>query len=462
MHLLVGARVGPLLRALGQPDEVLDRLRRFLVEQTDREVSFGGDELRVDRQRGSLCSVDVERDELTEDITPPRYNFAMSGAIQTADDHALDAVVAGTSDDPFAVLGRHATTLDGRPAVVVRTMQPAASAVELVTPDAVTPMTRRVPTGCSRPRPARRTRRTTSPTASASTRRPASARSIDPYQFGQVLTDFDLHLFSEGTHYRAWEKLGSHRMTIGGVTGVHFAVWAPNAQRVSVIGDFNRWDGRVHAMRQLVPSGVWEIFIPDLPDGACYKYEVRTHGRASAGEGRSVRAALRGAAEHARRSSGPTAATSGATTTGCAIAPSFDGWHDRPMSVYEVHLGSWRRVPEEGNRYLTYRELADDARALRARDGLHAHRADAGDGASVLRLVGLSGHRLLRADQPLRHAGRLPLLRRSVPPARHRRDPRLGARPLPEGSARPRASSTARRSTSTPIRARASTRTGAR
>src|SRR5690606_21006530 len=73
------------------------------------------------------------------------------------------------------------------------------------------------------------------------------------------------------------EKLGAHRTTIGGITGVLFAVWAPNAQRVSVIGDFNGWDGRVHPMRKLVPSGIWEIFVPDLPDGTCYKYEVRTN-----------------------------------------------------------------------------------------------------------------------------------------------------------------------------------------
>ncbi len=91
-----------------------------------------------------------------------------------------------------------------------------------------------------------------------------------------MLSDYDLHLFSEGTHLRAWEKFGAHVMTIGGVTGVHFAVWAPNAQRVSVVGDFNRWDGRVHPMRRLVPSGVWELFVPNVPVGACYKYEVRT------------------------------------------------------------------------------------------------------------------------------------------------------------------------------------------
>src|SRR4029077_18152930 len=97
-----------------------------------------------------------------------------------------------------------------------------------------------------------------------------------PYQYGQLLTDFDLHLVAEGTHYQAWDKLGAHTVEIGGVSGVHFAVWAPNAQRVSVIGDFNRWDGRAHVMRRLVPSGIWEIFIPGLADGARYKYEVRT------------------------------------------------------------------------------------------------------------------------------------------------------------------------------------------
>jgi 1,4-alpha-glucan branching enzyme len=126
----------------------------------------------------------------------------------------------------------------------------------------------------------------------------SSREVIDPYQFGPVLSDFDLHLFGEGTHYRAWERLGSHRMSIGGVTGVHFAVWAPNAQRVSVVGDFNGWDGRVHAMRRLVPSGVWEIFIPDLHDGTCYKYEVRTAAGHLLHKCDSVWPAVRGAAQH--------------------------------------------------------------------------------------------------------------------------------------------------------------------
>src|SRR5437588_5676349 len=98
----------------------------------------------------------------------------------------------------------------------------------------------------------------------------------DPYRYGRVLTDFDLHLLGEGTHHRMFEKLGSHRIAFGGTTGVHFAVWAPNAERVSVIGDFNAWDGRINPMRVLVPGGIWEIFIPDLAEGEKYKFEIRT------------------------------------------------------------------------------------------------------------------------------------------------------------------------------------------
>src|SRR5207245_1661063 len=98
----------------------------------------------------------------------------------------------------------------------------------------------------------------------------------DPYRYGRVLTDFDMHLLAEGTHHRAFEKLGAHRISVGSTTGVHFAVWAPNADRVSVIGDFNGWDGRVHPMRLLAPNGLWEIFVPNLPNGGKYKFEIRT------------------------------------------------------------------------------------------------------------------------------------------------------------------------------------------
>ena len=96
----------------------------------------------------------------------------------------------------------------------------------------------------------------------------------DPYRYGRVLSDFDLYLFGEGKHTRLYDKLGAHPMTIGDAAGVHFAVWAPNAHRVSVVGDFNDWDGRRHPMRVLGVSGVWEIFVPGAHVGHRYKFEI--------------------------------------------------------------------------------------------------------------------------------------------------------------------------------------------
>jgi len=97
----------------------------------------------------------------------------------------------------------------------------------------------------------------------------------DPYAFPLLISDFDMHLFGEGAHFQLYEKLGAHPTVIGGIAGVQFAVWAPNAMRVSVVGDFNGWDGRAHPMRNRLPSGVWEIFVPGLEEGAIYKYEIR-------------------------------------------------------------------------------------------------------------------------------------------------------------------------------------------
>ena len=180
----------------------------------------------------------------------------------------------------------------------------------------------------------------------------------DPYRYGRVLTDFDLHLLGEGTHYRAFDKLGAHRIAVGSTIGVHFAVWAPNADRVSVIGDFNGWDGRVHPMRLLAPSGVWEIFIPDLPDGEALQVrDPHAIGRPPEEE-RSVRLRVRGAAAITRRIVRDISAYIVGRRRLDGGAGSQDAWLDRPMTIYEVHLGSWARVPEEGNRFLTYRELA--------------------------------------------------------------------------------------------------------
>ena len=180
----------------------------------------------------------------------------------------------------------------------------------------------------------------------------------DPYAFGPVLGPMDEYLIGEGTHKRLWEKLGAHAITHEGVAGVHFALWAPNASRVSVVGDFNFWDGRRHQMRRRGATGVWEIFVPGIHDGALYKYEIAGPD----GTVQPLKADPLGfGAEH------PPAQASVVRRLG--LHPFGDGaWlkerakrQDRhaPISIYEVHLGSWMRIWNEGGRPLSYRELAE-------------------------------------------------------------------------------------------------------
>jgi 1,4-alpha-glucan branching enzyme len=173
-----------------------------------------------------------------------------------------------------------------------------------------------------------------------------------------VLTEFDLHLFNEGTLHRAYEKLGAHHREVDGTIGVHFAVWAPNADGVSVIGDFNGWDAASHPMKSLGVSGIWETFVPGVGDGERYKFEITSR------------------VDGARlQKTDPYGVFFESDASGAAIVWNLDrytwrdarwmdhrreqhGWLDRPLSVYEVHLGSWKRVPERGGGPLTYREMA--------------------------------------------------------------------------------------------------------
>ncbi|MDD2924692.1 1,4-alpha-glucan branching protein GlgB [Rhodoferax sp.] len=176
----------------------------------------------------------------------------------------------------------------------------------------------------------------------------------DPYRFPLLLGDMDAWLLGEGSHLRPFEVLGAHPGTQLGVTGTRFAVWAPNATRVSVVGDFNLWDGRRHPMRLRRECGVWELFLPDVAPGAHYKYEVRGPG----GDVLPLRAdpyALQSELRPATASVvGQLPRTVPADTTR-QRANALDA----PMSIYEVHLGSWRRMPQDGNRWLNWDELAD-------------------------------------------------------------------------------------------------------
>jgi len=180
----------------------------------------------------------------------------------------------------------------------------------------------------------------------------------DPYAFTPVLSEFDLHLFGEGKLYRTYEKLGAHPCVHQGVPGVNFAVWAPNAMRVSVVGDFNGWDGRRYSMRSRGGTGIWELFIPDLPEWEKYKYEIRPQD-----------------SEVPLLKADPYATQAELRPQTASVVRDVSGyqWKDaqwmearlsrevltEPLSIYEVHLGSWKRVPDEGGRWLTYSELAD-------------------------------------------------------------------------------------------------------
>lgn len=171
-----------------------------------------------------------------------------------------------------------------------------------------------------------------------------------------LLTDDDLFLFNEGSHYRLYEKLGAHLMTVDGVDGTYFAVWAPNARQVSVIGDFNGWDRRTHPLRSKGQSGIWEGFIAGVGRGTIYKFYIVSRDH-----------------DYRVEKADPFALHSEIPPKTASIVwdPNY-AWGDQawmakrwvhnaldaPISIYEVHLGSWRRLPEEGNRYLNYRELA--------------------------------------------------------------------------------------------------------
>jgi 1,4-alpha-glucan branching enzyme len=178
----------------------------------------------------------------------------------------------------------------------------------------------------------------------------------DPYTFPPQISDYDLHLFGEGKHWHIYRVLGAHPHEVNGIKGILFATWAPNAERVSVIGEFNQWDGRCNPMRVRGGSGVWEIFIPELEPGMIYRYEIRSR------EYGTVQTKSDPYAQQFElRPSNASIVTSHVdyqwNDQGWIDARKNFDWLHRPISVYEVHLGSWQR--DEHGRFLNYRELAD-------------------------------------------------------------------------------------------------------
>ncbi len=339
----------------------------------------------------------------------------------------LQQLADATHADPFAVLGRHA---DGDDSVCVRVLLPHAETVTIAEGNQA--MQRVDGTDVFE-------------WHGKAAELPERYRLIwrdqdhrehiahDPYCFPPQLPDFDMHLFGEGRHWHAYRLLGARVHETDEVAGVLFSVWAPNAARVSVVGDFNRWDGRCHPMR-VHGNGVWELFIPDLPAGVLYKFEIRA---------RDGSILLKTDPYGRRFELRP-------NTAAIVEPPSTFQWRDDDWR--KARAGA--RLAAQPNdhlrgasRLLAARPRGRDAqlsRAGRAPGGLcagprlYAHRTDARHRAPVRPLLGLSDHRLLRTDQPLRQPGRFPLVRRPLPCQRHRRDPGLGTRAFPEGRPRPR------------------------
>ena len=275
----------------------------------------------------------------------------MRASLDRAD---VEAIVAGTHGDPFAVLGMH----DMGARLTLRAFAPGASHVDVLdarTNDIIAPLALAHDAGFfaadlgDRARFAYRLRARFGDDV---------VTYADPYAFDPTLGDIDLHLIGEGRHLRLWEKFGAHPIELEGVSGVAFAVWAPNAKRASVVGDFNLWDGRRHPMRFHPGVGVWEIFIPGIEIGTIYQYEML----ANDGTLLPLHADPYGFATERLPGKASIVALPGSATwtdvTYRETVRTRDGSRDAPMAIYEVHLGSWKRA--EGNRYLTYREIADD------------------------------------------------------------------------------------------------------
>jgi len=268
-------------------------------------------------------------------------------------DPLLQALAEARHADPFGVLGPHVEPRG----VVIRTIVPTAERISVVcNGSGPLEMTRRHPSGIFE---AVLTGATDIPDyrLHVSYHGGGTSEVDDPYRYGRILSDYDLYLFAEGKHTRIYDKLGAHPLAVGNAAGVHFAVWAPNAKRVSVVGDFNAWDGRRNPMRSLGSSGVWEIFIPGSGVGERYKFELLTQYGEVILKSDPFGFAFELPPLNASLVADPKYTWN--DQDWMQSRESRASWFHRPFAVYEVHLGSWARMPEDGNRYLTYTELAE-------------------------------------------------------------------------------------------------------
>jgi len=274
---------------------------------------------------------------------------------------ALEPIVYGYHENPFEVLGPHEVSGSGENQLAVRALLPQSSQAWVV-PDSRSqglPMQKIHSGGLYEaiyPMKKTKERSSTSYKLRVADENGNVRTMHDPYAFPPLLTDYDLYLYGEGRLWRSYERLGAQLRTIDGVKGVNFAVWAPNAESVSVIGNFNSWQAGRHAMRKHIPSGIWELFIPGLSTGELYKFAVKNRGG------------------HIVEKTDPFGFAAEVPPRTASIVTDLDSykWNDdqwvatrtvhnaldAPISIYEVHLGSWRRDPKQPERWLSYREIA--------------------------------------------------------------------------------------------------------
>lgn len=277
----------------------------------------------------------------------------------------VELIARGEHPEPFSILGPHWAGAPHEHGVFVRTFQPNATRVSIVWGknarehgatrvhaagffEAFIPLEGSAATSTEIAPTSYRLRITDSGGA--------AVEFYDAFAFPPLLTDYDLYLLGEGTHFQNYEKLGAHLREISGIAGVHFAVWAPNAMRVSVVGDFNRWDGRVNPMRAR-STGIWEIFVPELREGSFYKYEILSRS----GEMMTLKSDPYGFSAEVRPKSSSVVANLDSYSWNdrewMGARAKFD-WQHAPISIYELHFGSWRRGPDR--RWLTYSEMAEE------------------------------------------------------------------------------------------------------
>lgn len=276
----------------------------------------------------------------------------------TLDSGCIAAICEGRHTDTFAVLGLH-THPSGK-GLIVRALLPNAESVKVISTDTGRSLGEMHQIGAEGlfelPLPRRKNRFGYRYEVIWGAE---SFQETDPYSVGELLTEEQHYLFAEGSDERTYRWMGAHARDVGGVEGVHFVVWAPAAQRVSVVGDFNFWDGRRHVMRSNPGSGIWDIFIPGVKAGAFYKYEILDQQ----GNRLPLKSDPYGRGfEHPPQNASmvtPKPAHQWGDSQWMSARKEAQNF-DRPISIYELHLGSWRRKPEEGNRYLSYVELAHE------------------------------------------------------------------------------------------------------